>query len=238
MNVPSESLMHQYQSILTELDSILFSRHPSLEESTDEERKTVEALAEIGDRISLVLADVRLGEPGLTHTVKDDLTGLFSRSYLEELLENEIVRARRRNRCVSAVMFDVDRLEVFRAARGEAAGALLLQAIAETIQSQTRLRDFACRYQHAQFALVMPEAPARVACERAEQLRGRVHTTRWCHSASLLAPVTLSAGVASFPQHAADGASLLREAGKALRHATEAGRNRVVLAEPTHSAAA
>lgn len=238
MNVPSESLMHQYQSILTELDSILFSRHQTPEESTEEQKKTVEALAQICERVSLVLANLRLHEPGLTHTVKDDLTGLFSRSYLEELLENEIGSARLRNRAVSAVILDLDQFDCFRASCGDAAAEILLQALAQMIQSRTRPRDFACRYQHAQFALIMPEAPPRVACERAEQLRGRVRATRWCHSDSLIAPVTLSAGVASFPQHAADGVSLLREAGKALRRAEEAGHDRVVLAEPAHTAAA
>lgn len=238
MNVPSESLMHQYQSILTELDSILFSGNQPMKESTDEEKKTVEALTQIGERVSLVLANLRLHEPGLTHTVKDDLTGLFSRSYVEELLENEIGRARLSNRAVSAAILDLDQFDCFRASCGEAAARILLQAVAQMIQSRTRSRDFACRYQHAQFALIMPEAPARVACERAEQLRGTIRTTRWCHSSSLLAPVTLSAGIASFPQHAADGASLLREACKALRRAGESGRDRVVLAEPTHTAAA
>jgi diguanylate cyclase (GGDEF)-like protein len=161
--------------------------------------------------------------------VRDNLTGLFSRCYVEESLEREVVRAHLQNRVVSLVIFGLDHFGHFREECGHAAGAILLQAVAQVIQSQTRPTDFACRYRSGEFALAMPEAPAKVSCDRAENMRAEIRKMGWCHNKSLSGPVTLSVGVAAFPDHAADKASLLQAAETELIRATEWGATELSL---------
>jgi diguanylate cyclase (GGDEF)-like protein len=171
-------------------------------------------------------------------SARDEFTGLYNRSYVEGTLEREIARAEARGRSVSVVIIDLDHFEQFKDECGEAAAGILVQLIAQLIQSQTRPTDFACRYRHSEFAIVMPEAPANVARQRAEQLRAGIRRVGWCHNDSLSAPVTVSAGVASFPDHAADTPSLLHAAGAALCRATGRGRDRVMVAAASRATVA
>jgi diguanylate cyclase (GGDEF)-like protein len=167
---------------------------------------------------------------------RDEFTGLYTRSYVEGTLKREVVRAEAYGRSVSVVMIDLDHFEQFTGECGEAAGGILLQVIAQLIQSQTRPTDFTCRYRHSEFAIVMPQAPSNVARQRAERFRTAIRSVGWCHNESLSAPVTVSAGVASFPDHATDMPSLLQAAEAALQRATQAGRDRVMVASVSRPA--
>ncbi|HKS65915.1 MAG TPA: GGDEF domain-containing protein [Candidatus Acidoferrales bacterium] len=163
-------------------------------------------------------------------SLRDNLTGLYTRTRFEANLEREVVRAQARGRSLSVVMIELDHFDQFKAECGDPAGGILLQVIAQMIQSQIRPADFACRYWQSEFAIVLPEAPGNVARRRGEQFRAAIRRVGWCHNTSLTAPVTLAAGVASFPDHATDCASLLHAARAALYRATESGGDCVIMA--------
>jgi len=208
--------------------------------SAEDRPDSKEVLAGLASRLSTVLATLRV-KPALSTTPlprRDSLTGLFSRSHVEESLEREIVRAEVHGKAVSVVIASLDHFERFRDECGDPATQILLQAVAQMIQSQTRPQDVACRYQRGEFALVMPEMVANVARARAEQFRAGIRALVWCHNRTLSAPVTLSAGVASFPDHAANTTSLLRAARGALSRAAECGRDRVMVATAVRKAVA
>jgi GAF domain-containing protein len=127
-----------------------------------EELQAKEALAVVGSRMSAALANLRRNSP-LVPPSLDDFTGLFSRTHVEKKLERDLVRAETRGLVVSVMIIDLDHFEQFRDECGETAGGILVHAVARMIRSQTRPKDYACRYQRSEFALVMPEAPAAVA---------------------------------------------------------------------------
>lgn len=237
MTASSEPL-HPHRFDLTEQDSFLLAERHEQPATSSEYLLQAKAASQLLRRTFPGSANACSEQPAANPLGLDGLTGLFCRSCAEQLLEYEITRAHTCYLPVSVALFDVDHFESFREQCGPAAAAILLQAVAQLLQSRTRAQDFACRYQGAEFMLAMPEAPADVVCERAEQFRAKIRTIGWCHNSSLPAPVTLSAGVACFPDHAGDGAFLLHQARIALRRAIEDGRDRVVIAAQMRAAAA
>jgi diguanylate cyclase (GGDEF)-like protein len=231
MTASSESL-HPNRFDLTEQDSFLLAERHEQPGSSSET-----AGSQLLRRTFPGFASACPEQAGANPLALDRLTGLFCRSCAEQLLEYEIARAHTCYLPLSVAVFDVDHFESFREECGRAAAAILLQAVAQMLQSRTRPQDFACRYQGAEFMLAMPEAPVEVVCERAEQFRAKIRTVGWCHNSSLPAPVTLSAGIAAFPEHAGDSAFLLRQARVALRRAIDDGRDRVVIAAQMRTAA-
>jgi diguanylate cyclase (GGDEF)-like protein/PAS domain S-box-containing protein len=177
------------------------------------------------------LVSLRQREDLLIESVRDPLTGLFNRRYLEESLEREITRATRSRHPLSVIMLDVDHFKAFNDTHGHAAGDAMLTAIGRMLLSRTRHGDVACRYGGEEFLLILPEAPAQVAWQRAEQLRSEARQLRVKLNEIELQPVTLSLGVAAFPQNAATPRELLACADSHLYLAKNAGRDRVVAGE-------
>jgi diguanylate cyclase (GGDEF)-like protein/PAS domain S-box-containing protein len=161
--------------------------------------------------------------------IRDPLTGLYNRRYLSETLERELARAMREGYPVSLVMADIDHFKMVNDSFGHAAGDLVLRSLGSILRADTRPGDIACRYGGEEFLLVLPNTDARTACQRAEQLRAQVASTRVAWLGREVA-VTLSLGVASFPLYGATGDEVIAEADLALYAAKAAGRDRVWLA--------
>jgi diguanylate cyclase (GGDEF)-like protein len=163
-------------------------------------------------------------------SVRDPLTGLFNRRYLEETLEREFNRAARKNLSLGVVMLDIDQFKRFNDAHGHAAGDAVLKAISEVLRGQVRGSDIACRYGGEEFMLIMPEAGLDAARERAERLRVAAKGLHAQFEGRRLEAVTLSLGVAAFPENGSTAAEVLKAADAALYRAKQAGRDRVVAA--------
>jgi len=167
----------------------------------------------------------------------DNLTGLYNRHYVEEWFGLELRRAQRHGRAIAAIMLDVDHFKRFNDSFGHEAGDLVLRELAGALRRSTRGSDVASRYGGEEFLVLLPECPLDAALRKAEQLREEVAKLELRYDGRPLGPVSVSLGVASFPDHAKESAELLRRADEALYLAKQAGRNRVVayaMTEPAH----
>ena len=166
----------------------------------------------------------------LDRALRDPLTGLYNRGYLEESLQREAGRARRTDQPFGVMMVDIDRFKRVNDTFGHAAGDAVLRAIGRYLLSHARAEDIPCRYGGEEFVLLMAHASLATVRERAEKLRAGARELGIEWEGRPVGPITLSIGIATFPDHADSGQAVLRLADAALYRAKQAGRNRVVVA--------
>ena len=162
--------------------------------------------------------------------IRDPLTGLFNRRYLDETLPREIHRALREEEGLAVVMIDLDHFKAFNDEWGHEAGDLVLLGVAEALLDGLRASDIACRYGGEEILVVMPGADAEEAVARISAISAQVRNMDASAKGRNLPPVSFSAGVATVPEHGNNAEMLLRAADRALYMAKETGRNRVVVA--------
>jgi diguanylate cyclase (GGDEF)-like protein len=174
----------------------------------------------------LTQANLRLHDKA----VRDALTGLHNRGYLEESLDREESRARRSSQSLGVMMIDIDHFKRCNDMFGHAAGDAVLRAVAQHMLSLARGEDILCRYGGEEFVLVMANASPGTMLERAEKICLGVKSLEIECDGRRVGPVTLSAGIAMFPEHGENGQAVLQAADAALYRAKAAGRNCVVMA--------
>jgi diguanylate cyclase (GGDEF)-like protein len=179
-------------------------------------------------QISVALANINLRDTLRQQSIRDPLTGLFNRRYLEDALGRELARAERAESAVSLAMLDLDHFKMFNDKCGHDAGDAVLTAVAEKLARETRRSDIACRLGGEEFVVLMPDASLGAARRRAEALRAAISRTVVIHGGQTMPPVTASIGVATFPGHGRGSAELMRSADTALYEAKRMGRDRVV----------
>jgi diguanylate cyclase (GGDEF)-like protein len=179
------------------------------------------------ENISLAMGNLRLRESLRNQSIRDPLTGLFNRRYLEEALELDLARIRRSNLPFSVIMGDADHFKKINDTFGHDAGDLVLRCIADVIQANIRKGDLACRYGGEEFVILLHGADTSEAAARAETIRQAIKSMEVAFRGQSLGPVTISLGVATFPRHAQDGAALITAADGAMYTAKHAGRDRV-----------
>ncbi|WKZ46847.1 MAG: diguanylate cyclase [Anaerolineales bacterium] len=156
--------------------------------------------------------------------IRDPLTNLFNRRYLEETLDRELARAAREKYSVSIVLIDIDHFKQVNDTYGHEAGDVMLKAIAQVLTSFGRRGDFACRYGGEEFVVAMPNLPIEVAYGRAETLRASLNSLQAPYNRYILT-ATFSMGIASSPANGETRESLLRSADKALYKVKQSGRD-------------
>jgi diguanylate cyclase (GGDEF)-like protein len=179
---------------------------------------------------ALILDNAQLRENLHQQAIRDPLTGLFNRRYLEATLVRETLRATRNQQPLGIIMLDIDHFKRINDSFGHAAGDLLLSELARFLQRQIRGEDIACRYGGEEFTLILPNASLEVTHQRAERLRAEVQHLRLEFDRHPLGPVTLSLGVAVFPQPGLSIDAIVHAADEAMYAAKRAGRNRVCVA--------
>jgi diguanylate cyclase (GGDEF)-like protein len=193
--------------------------------------KQREAATAAAEQISLAVANLRLQETLRTQSLRDPLTGLFNRRYLEASLERDVARAVRRSQPLAVLMIDIDHFKRFNDSHGHEAGDLTLSQFGELLASLSRSEDVACRYGGEEFTLVLQEADAGLALDRAEEIRRAAHHMAIEYRRQQLGPVTCSIGIASYPLHGDTPDQLIRRADRALYVAKGQGRDRVCVAD-------
>lgn len=163
--------------------------------------------------------------------IRDALTGLFSRRYLDEELPRILEQSALDNAPVSVIMFDIDRFKQANDAHGHRAGDTLLVTLSRLLTRHSRPGDIVCRLGGDEFVLVLPRTLVAVAVERAEEIR-RAFRESAIPDLGPTAQPTLSAGVALFPVHGRTRDELLHAADEALYQAKEAGRDCIRTANP------
>ncbi len=202
-------------------------------EATDllefETRKSL--LTVFSQRVASSLANIRLRESLRQQSIRDLLTGLYNRRYLEETLEREFARARRLDQPLSIIMFDIDHFKAVNDSYGHEAGDLALQTISHQLQRTVRTEDIVCRFGGEEFVAVMPGTDLKKAAERAALILQVTRNLEFLASGTKLIRITMSAGVASFPLHGKTPAEVLPAADQALFRAKKLGRDQVAEAE-------
>jgi diguanylate cyclase (GGDEF)-like protein len=196
---------------------------------TDEELFLINGAAEY---VGLAVANLELREKLREQAMHDKLTGLYNRHYVEEWFGLELHRAQRHGRPIAAIMLDIDHFKRFNDTFGHEAGDLVLRELAAVLRRLARQSDVASRYGGEEFLVLLPECPFDAALRKAEHLRAEVAKLKLEHNNRPLGSVTVSIGVAAFPDHAQEAKALLRCADNALYEAKGAGRNRVVAYSP------
>jgi diguanylate cyclase (GGDEF)-like protein len=185
------------------------------------------------EQLALALANMRLQDTLRTQSIRDPLTSLFNRRYLEVSLERELARAERRSFPLAVLMLDLDHFKRFNDTYGHDAGDALLVQFAEVLKRTTRSEDIICRFGGEEFTVILLESDQDSARRRAEQIRLATAAMMVEHRQQKLGRVGVSIGVALFPQDASLAEDLLRRADAALYQAKNLGRDRVVCAIET-----
>ncbi len=199
-----------------------------------------DAVAELATTVvgilSLAIWNMRLRSTLAEQAIRDAMTGLFNRAFMENTLNREIHLARRRSVSVAVVMADVDHFKALNDAHGHAAGDLVLTGIAELLKGNLRRSDVACRYGGEEFTLILPECSLADAGKRAAAIKEQVKALRIQHDTHVIGPVSISMGISAYPVSGATPRDLLRMADQALYKAKQAGRDRVILDDPADAA--
>ncbi|MEO6228331.1 MAG: diguanylate cyclase, partial [Thermomonas sp.] len=155
------------------------------------------------EHLSMALATLSLQDRLRQQSIRDPLSGLYNRRYLEESAQRELTRCERRGQPLSLLMLDIDHFKKFNDTHGHPGGDALLAQFGQLLQAMTRGEDIACRYGGEEFTLILPEAGGDAAFQRAEAIRVAVEAMQVAHLGAALGKVTVSIGVATFPDHGA-----------------------------------
>jgi diguanylate cyclase (GGDEF)-like protein/PAS domain S-box-containing protein len=186
----------------------------------------------VAEHVGLALANLKLRETLRIQSVRDPLTGLFNRRFMQESFDRELRRAARTNRALGGILLDIDHFKQFNDSFGHEAGDLVLREVGTFLQSQIRGGDIACRVGGEEFMLILPDASLDVTQQRAEKVREAIKQVCVQYGGRLMGMITVSSGVAVFPTHGTTSDALLRSADEALYQAKAQGRDRVVVAKP------
>jgi diguanylate cyclase (GGDEF)-like protein len=202
--------------------------------SDDECKRLVESrqmvITRVTEHYALFLVSLRLRETLRMESIRDPLTHLYNRRYMEEALERETQRARRRSTPVGIIMFDIDHFKRLNDTYGHEAGDLVLRELGVLFRRHTRSEDIACRYGGEEFLLIMPEAFLETVKQRAEELRVMVKERLRIQWQKKTLSITISVGVAGFPNHGVHVKDVINAADTALYEAKKRGRDQVVVA--------
>jgi diguanylate cyclase (GGDEF)-like protein/PAS domain S-box-containing protein len=178
-------------------------------------------------QLGLSIANIRLREALRTQSVKDPLTGLYNRRYLEETLQREIRRAVRAKQALGILMLDLDHFKKFNDTYGHEAGDAVLREAGGFFAKSIRLEDTVCRFGGEEFVIILPTAGLEAASARAECIRSKLREMSVHHQGQSLGMITVSVGAAAFPRNGNSPKELLAAADSALYEAKKRGRDRV-----------
>lgn len=198
-----------------------------IEQALLERRKAQQNLRRANKRLETKIAEIEQLQARLREqAIRDPLTGLYNRRYLDETIEREIARASRDDLPISILMLDIDHFKKVNDTYGHEAGDLVLKSLANLLLHESRRSDIACRYGGEEFCVIMVGAPLPIAWQRAESWRKRFANSSFTYKHHTL-HTSVSIGIAVYPEHGHNHTEVLRAADQALYAAKQAGRNRV-----------
>ncbi len=189
-------------------------------------------------QLGLSIANIALREALRTQSIRDSLTGLYNRRYLQEMLEREIRRTVRTEQPLSILMLDLDHFKKFNDTYGHDAGDTVLRETASFLTKNIRAEDIVCRFGGEEFVVILPTATVEAATGRAERVRSKLRELTVLHHGQSLGAITVSVGVAAVPLHGTSPKELIEAADAALYRAKREGRDRVMVAMTVNPEAA
>jgi diguanylate cyclase (GGDEF)-like protein len=191
----------------------------------------MDGLRQLVQLTGMAIATLNLRTKLENQSIRDSLTGLFNRHFMQISLERELSRAARRKQILAVFMLDLDHFKKFNDSLGHSAGDMALMAIADIFRASVRTEDIACRYGGEEFTIILPDVTPAVAADRAESIRRAVENMRLPLEGEVLSGFTVSIGLALYPSDGEAADLLLRRADSALYRAKRLGRNQVALYE-------
>lgn len=185
----------------------------------------------IAKKTALTLSNLLLRDNIQHQAISDALTGLFNRRYFQETLEREIHREPGTGSSIGIVMIDVDNFKNINDIFGHNFGDLALQGLARCLQKQVQNSDMVCRYGGEEFIIMFYDISLEDTFNRAEQIRQKVMNLKILTQEDSPLRMTVSIGVANFPQHGKTYNSLIESADRALYSAKQQGRNCTVVSQ-------
>ncbi len=187
-------------------------------------------LTVLAENIASALVNHRLQRSLREQTIRDPLTGLFNRRYMEEAMTLEIARAARSGAPLSIVMCDVDHFKRFNDDHGHDAGDAVLQAVAAVMKSRFRDGDVVCRFGGEEFTIIAPGTSSEALMTRVEAVRLAIAELNIKQNGRTLGATSMSFGIATWDDTMArDGSTLIQAADAALYEAKREGRNRATI---------
>lgn len=222
-----------------ELEQHVFERTSELRSTNQQLRDEIELREKIQHQLETANARLQNQIEEITAlrddlrelAVRDVLTGLYNRRYLEEQLALDVIKSQQSGQPISVLMLDIDHFKAFNDTHGHKAGDVVLQTLGRLLSTQVRQSDVACRYGGEEFVIIMPNTHLEDAHHRAEGLRHAFEKSRIQHETTTLS-ATLSIGVATYPDHGLSYEELLDHADHALYQAKASGRNCVMTYKP------
>jgi diguanylate cyclase (GGDEF)-like protein len=187
----------------------------------------IATLEQASQRIGITLSSIALREELQKFSYEDALTGLKNRRYFDQLFEHECAVAQRSELPLSLLLIDIDHFKLFNDTHGHEAGDGALLSVAQVLQTQFRESDVVCRYGGEEFVVIMPGAITEDARERAQHVCDAVEAASIMFQGQDLGPLTVSVGVACWPDNSGRPAQLIGFADQALYQAKDSGRGRV-----------
>jgi diguanylate cyclase (GGDEF)-like protein len=212
------------QSMSLGMLHVAFAAGEALEES---EGPRVQRLA---DQVAMALANLKLRQSLREQSIRDALTGLYNRRYLEESLSHELARAERESKPLAVLMIDVDHFKRYNDQYGHEGGDAVLRALGRTLREMLRASDLAARYGGEEFTVSLYCTPLTGAREWGERVCEAVRLVEVKSGGQILPPVTISLGLAVYPEHGRSVEALLQAADLALYQAKRGGRDRLAVA--------
>ena len=185
--------------------------------------------AALAEQAGLALANLRLRESLRQQSIRDPLTGLYNRRYMNETMRHELSWAQRKNSNLALAIIDVDHFKQFNDSYGHDAGDYVLQGVATVLEEHVRQSDVVCRFGGEEFVVLLPGISHALAQERAGDLLAAIRNLELQHGGRPLGQITASLGLAFYPIHGNTPETLIEAADAALYQAKAAGRNQVVL---------
>lgn len=182
---------------------------------------------QLTNQLGLAISNLKLRDTLKSLSIRDPLTGLFNRRYMEETLEREFYQARRKKSPVAVIMLDVDHFKRLNDTFGHNAGDIVLRELGTLIKRSIRVSDIACRYGGEEFCVILPDSDLVATRDRAEVIRQAVTRIDVKPDGRVLGPITISLGIALFPDHAETIQGVLAAADASLYLAKQGGRDRI-----------
>jgi diguanylate cyclase (GGDEF)-like protein len=184
----------------------------------------------MAEHIAMALSNLKLHETLRSQSIRDPVTSLFNRHFMEESLELELRRAVRNQRPLGVIMLELDNFKSFVDSFGREGAETAVRETGGMLQSLVRREDVACRLGGEKFVVILPQGGPDVARQRAEGIRELLKTLDLKYRNQPLGRVTASIGVAVFPDHGRTVEALLRATEGALHRARAEGGDRVEIA--------
>lgn len=213
---------------------MLHLRRTATESNQDRYKWVLQLATTVGEHFAIALSNIHLRQRLHHQSIRDPLTGLYNRRYMDESLHQEIHRAIRNHHSIGIIMLDIDHFKRFNDTYGHDGGDALLRALGTFLQTHIRSEDIACRYGGEEILLILATATLNDTLRRAESIREQIKDIQLplqhhCHGHNVVS-VTASLGVATFPEHGTTAEEVVKSADTALYRAKAAGRDCVMVA--------